>query len=202
MSEAITQLVEGAMASYWLFPALFAFAAIDGFFPAVPSESLVVTAGVFAAADGTPNLALVIVAAALGAFAGDHVSYLVGRTAGGRLRRRAGRKQAAAFRWAERALGERGGTLIIVCRYIPGARTAGTLTAGAARYPLRQFSLFDGLAALSWGTYSALVGFVGGAAFEDEPLKGVVLGLGLAISVALTVELVRHLRRRTAPAPC
>jgi membrane protein DedA with SNARE-associated domain len=202
MSEAITQLVEGAMASYWLFPALFAFAAIDGFFPAVPSESLVVTAGVFAAADGTPNLALIIVAAALGAFVGDHVSYLLGRTAGERLRRRRSPKQAAVFRWAEQTLEQRGGTLIIVCRYIPGARTAVTLTAGAARYPLRQFSTFDGVAAVSWGVYSALVGFVGGAAFEDEPLKGVVLGLGLAISVALTVELLRHLRRRTAPAPC
>jgi membrane-associated protein len=203
MSEAITQLVEGAMASWWVFPALFAFAAIDGFFPVVPSESLVVTAGVFAAADGVPSLPLVILAASLGAFAGDHVSYLVGRTAGGRLRRRAGPKQARAFRWAEQTLAQRGGTLIVVCRYIPGARTAVTLTAGATRYPLRQFSLFDGIAALSWGTYSALVGFAGGATFEDEPLKGVLLGLGLAIAVAGAIELVRHLRRRRAtPAPC
>jgi len=52
--------------------------------PAVPSESLVITAGVFAAT-GEPILAGVIVAAALGAFAGDHVSYLRVRTAGGRL---------------------------------------------------------------------------------------------------------------------
>jgi membrane-associated protein len=199
MSEAITQLVEGAMASWWVFPALFAFAAIDGFFPVVPSESLVVTAGVFAAADGVPSLPLVILAASLGAFVGDHVSYLVGRTAGGRLRRRAGPKQTRAFQWAEHTLARRGGTLIVVCRYIPGARTAVTLTAGATRYPLRQFSFFDGIAALSWGAYSALVGYIGGEAFEQEPWKGLALGLGIALSVTFAVELVRHLRRpRTA----
>jgi hypothetical protein len=47
----------------------------------------------------------------------------------------------------------------------------------------RKFSLFDGIAALSWGTYSALVGFIGGAAFEDDPFKGLALGLGLALTV-------------------
>ena len=49
MADAITQLVEGAMGSPWVFVALFAFAMIDAFFPIVPSESLVITAGVFAA---------------------------------------------------------------------------------------------------------------------------------------------------------
>ena len=84
MSDAITQLVEGAMASPWVLLALFAFAALDGFFPVVPSESLVVSAGVFAAANGEPSLPLVILAAALGAFTGDHVSYLVGTRAASR----------------------------------------------------------------------------------------------------------------------
>jgi membrane-associated protein len=202
MIDAITQLVEGAMSSPWVLLALFAVAAIDGFFPVVPSESLVVTAGVFSAATGEPSLPLVILAAALGAFTGDHVSYLVGRRAGERLERRnrPGTKRAAAFDWAGRTLGDRGGTILIVCRYIPGARTAVTLTAGAVRFPLRSFSTFDGIAALSWGLYSGLVGFIGGAAFEEEPLKGVVLGLGLAIGVAVLIEIVRHLRGRSAHA--
>ena len=195
MTDAITTLVEGAMASPWVLLALFAVAAIDGFFPVVPSESLVVTAGVFAASTGEPSLPLVILAASLGALTGDHVSYLLGRRAGGLVRTGDGKK-ASAFRWAGKTLAERGGTIIVVCRYIPGARTAVTLTAGAVRYPLRSFTAYDTIAAVSWGTYSGLIGFVGGAAFEEDPLKGVVLGLGLAISVAAVVELVRHLRRR------
>ena len=202
MAEAITELVEGAMASPWVYLALCAFAAIDAFFPVVPSESLVISAGVFAAT-GEPNLFAVIGVAARGAFAGDHISYMVGRTAGGRLLERAnpGSKKAAALERGGKLLSDRGGTIIIVCRYIPGARTAITLSAGALNYTLRKFSLFDGIAALSWGTYSALVGFIGGAAFEEDPFKGLALGLGLALTVTFAVELVRHLRRRPQPCP-
>ena len=200
MTDVISTLVEGAMASPWVLLALFAVAAVDGFFPAVPSESLVVTAGVFAAADGDPSLPLVIVVAALGAFAGDHVSYLLGHRAGGRLARRTrpGTRRGAAFAWAGRTLAERGGALIVVFRIIPGARTAVTLTAGAVRYPLRSFTVADAVAALSWAMYSALVGYVGGAAFEEEPLKGVLLGLGLALTVTVAVEIVRHTCRGPA----
>jgi membrane-associated protein len=194
MVEEITQAVEGAMSSPWVLLALFAVAAVDAFFPVVPSESLVVTAGVFSAADGEPLLPLIIAAAAAGAMVGDHVSYFIGRRAGTRLR--PGTKKAAAFAWAGRRLDERGGVILVICRYIPGARTAVTLTAGASRYSLRSFTTFDGIAALSWGAYSALIGYVGGSAFEEDPLKGVALGLGLAISVAAAIEVTRHLRRR------
>jgi membrane protein DedA with SNARE-associated domain len=186
MADSITELVEGAMGSPWVYLALCAFAAIDAFFPVVPSESLVISAGVFAAT-GEPNLFAVIGVAALGAFAGDHVSYMLGR-------------KAAALERGGKLLADRGGTIIIVCRYIPGARTAITLSAGALRYRLRSFSFFDGIAALSWGAYSALVGYVGGAAFEEEPFKGLALGLGLALCVTLLVEGIRHLRRRPAVA--
>jgi hypothetical protein len=44
----------------------------------------------------------------------------------------------------------------------------------------------------------ARVGYLGGAAFEDEAVKGVLLGLGLALSVAGAAELLRHARRRIA----
>jgi membrane-associated protein len=197
MAEAITELVEGAMGSPWVYLALCAFAAIDAFFPVVPSESLVISAGVFAAT-GEPNVFAVIGVAALGAFAGDHISYLAGRTAGGRLIRRArpGSRKAAAFERAGGLLTDRGGTILVVCRYIPGARTAITLTAGAVSYPLRSFSLFDGIAALSWASYSVLVGYLGGAAFEGDPFKGLALGLGLALTASALIEAVRQLRRR------
>jgi hypothetical protein len=70
------------------------------------------------------------------------------------------------------------------------------VTAGAVRHPLSSFSPYDAIAAASWATYAALVGFLGGAAFDGEPVKGVLSGLGLALSVAGAIELVRHLRRR------
>jgi len=197
MSDAILNLLDGAMTSPWIYAALFALAALDGFLPIVPSETLAISAGVYAAA-GDTTLGVVILAAALGAFAGDHLSYFTGRRYGRRLVDGAahGSRRAAGFGWARTQLSERGGSILIICRYIPGARTATTLTAGAVGHCLRSFSIFDAIAALSWGAYAALVGYIGGSAFEDQPLLGVGVGLGIALGLAGTVELVRHLRRR------
>jgi membrane protein DedA with SNARE-associated domain len=103
-----------------------------------------------------------------------------------------GTRRYAAVLWARQALAERGGLVLVVARYVPGGRTAVTLTMGSVRYPLRQFSGFAALAAVSWGIYCSLVGYIGGKAFEDNPLKGVVLGIGLALAVTLVVEVVRH----------
>ncbi|WP_433253564.1 DedA family protein [Streptosporangium sp. CA-135522] len=200
MTQAILDALHDVMTSPWIYPALFALAMLDGFFPVVPAETSVITAGVFAASTGAPNLALVIVVAALGAFAGDHISYAIGRTTNDRLRN--GRRSGKAFAWAERALTERGGLVLVVARYIPGGRTACTLTMGAVAYPRRPFALFDAVAASSWAIYSSLIGYVGGAAFENDPVKGLLLGLGIALSITVAVEAVRHVRRRrTAPAP-
>src|SRR5512134_2523338 len=110
MGDAIVQLVEGAVSSPWFYLALFAFAAIDGLFPLVPSESLVITAGEFAAG-GEPDLVPVVVTAAAGAFSGQHVSFLAVRIVGGRVfdRTRPGTRRRAALEWAARTLSSRGG---------------------------------------------------------------------------------------------
>ena len=201
------EALEAAITSPWAYLAIFAIAALDAFFPAVPSETLVITAGVFAAG-GEPALLPVILAAAAGAFLGDHISYQIGRTSGGILLRRLrpGTRRRAAFDWAQRTLAARGGLLLVVARYIPGGRIAATLTMGAVHYPRRKFALFDLLAAGSWATYSALIGYLGGAAFEHDRLKGLLFGLGLAATITVLVELARFLHhrrsaRRSLPSP-
>ncbi|MFC5747563.1 DedA family protein [Actinomadura rugatobispora] len=195
--DGVLDVLHAAVTSPWFYVALFAVAMIDGFFPVVPSESMVITGGVYAAS-GEPDLVLVIVLAALGAFAGDHVSYLVGRGSGGRLtgRLRPGSRRYGAFAWARRVMDERGGLILVVARYVPGGRTAVTLTMGAVGFRLRSFSFFAAVAAVSWALYGALLGFVGGRAFEHDPIKGVALGIGLAIALTVVVEAVRYLRRR------
>lgn len=195
MTDAIMTLLHDVMTSPWIYAAIAAIAVIDAFFPVVPSETAVITAGVFAASTGAPHLGLVIAAAAAGAFIGDNISYQIGRAGGARFQKR------AAIRWAHAAFQERGGLLLVVARYIPGGRTAVTLTTGVVRYPLHRFAFFDGLAVLSWALYSAMIGYIGGAAFEDNPFKGLLLGLGIALTVTAIVEIVRYaLRRRTPPA--
>lgn len=189
-------VLHGVITSPWIYLLIFGIAAVDGFFPVVPSESLVITAGVYAAG-GEPHLGGVIVVAAAGALTGDHISYLIGRTSSGRLDRwlRPGGRRHTAFRWAGRVLGERGGLILVVARYIPGGRTAATMTMGAVRHPLRSFVPYAVLAAASWGVYSAAIGYLGGRAFEDDPLRGLAAGIGLAITITVTVEGVRCLRR-------
>jgi membrane-associated protein len=197
--DRMIEILESAITSPWVYVALFAIAVLDGFFPVVPSETMVITAGVFAAG-GEPELVPVIAVAALGAFIGDHISYEIGRRTGpGMLRRlRPGGRRRAAFDWAANTLAVRGGLLLVVARYVPGGRTVATMTTGAVGYSRRKFALFGALAASSWGLYSALVGYLGGAAFEHDKLKGLLFGLGLAATITMLVELARHLRRRRA----
>lgn len=194
MIDNLLELGYAAMTSPWIYVAVFLFAAIDAFFPLVPSETLVIAAGAFAVT-GEPNAILVVAAAATGAFAGDHVSYGIGRKAGDRIIGRArGRRGRAAWDWARRMIARRGGPLLVVARYVPGGRTATTLTMGAVSHPLRSFAAWDAVAALTWGVYSTLLGYLGGAAFHDEPLKGVLVGIGLGLAVTAAIEVIRWRR--------
>jgi membrane protein DedA with SNARE-associated domain len=216
VGAGITHLVDQAMDSPWIYLALLVLAALDGVVPLVPSETAVITAGVFAAT-GEPNVILVVAAAALGAYTGDHVSYFIGwfaRDRWGRRRQarpgppegrvargRAGSRRRVALDWARRTLAKRGGLVLVVARYLPGGRTAVTLTTGAVGYPLRLFSSFDALGAVSWGLYCTLIGYLGGKAFEHNPVAGLLLGFGVAVSTTILVELVRRYRLRHAHRP-
>lgn len=198
MSDAILDIVLPVMSSPWVYLALFAVSLIDAFFPAVPSESLVITAGVFAASTGNPNLLFATVVAAAGAVGGDHISYAIGRFAGYRLfsRMQPGTRRHAAYQWAGQALEKRGGLILVVARFIPGGRTAITISAGSVRYALRKFTFFDCIAGVSWAVYSVTIGFVGGSAFEEDPILGLLVGFGIAVAITVIVEVVRYLRNR------
>jgi membrane-associated protein len=196
--DEFTQLVSDA--SGWAYGIVFLLALLDALVPLVPSESSVITAGVVASS-GDLDVALIVVAAAAGAFAGDNTAYVIGRRYGARIEARffSGARARKRIEWAERQLAERGGELIAVGRFIPGGRTAVTLSAGTLRFPWRRFAAFDALAAVAWALYATLLGYFGGRAFEHAPWKGLLLALGLAFAVAAAVELTRWwLKRRTS----
>ena len=62
--------------------------------------------------------------------------------------------------------------LIIVCRFIPGGRTAVTLTCGLISYDRRKFVTATAVAAVIWALYAFFIGRLGGKAFEDKPWAG------------------------------
>lgn len=197
MFNHFVQLVSDA--SGWAYGIVFLLALLDALLPVVPSETVVITAGVVAAA-GSMNLPLVILAAACGAFAGDNVAYLIGYRFGGRAADRflRGEKGRRSLRWAEIQLYERGGELIAVARFIPAGRTAVTLSAGTVRFPWPRFAVYDAIAAVIWGGYASLLGYFGGKTFEGAAWKGLVLALGIAFALTGLIEAVRwYLKRRS-----
>jgi membrane protein DedA with SNARE-associated domain len=198
MFNHFTQLV--AHASGWAYGIVFLLAFLDSLVPIVPSETAVITAGVVASG-GDLSVPLVILAAAGGAFLGDNAAYLVGHLAGERFVGRFFRSEKSHRRieWAERQLQERGAILIIGARFIPGGRTAVTLSAGLLAYPWRRFVFFDAIAAFVWATYATMLGYFGGRAFEHSTWKGLVLALGLAFAVGALIEGGRWLLHRRRP---
>lgn len=198
MEELLLSYLEPALSSPWLYLIVLVLATLDGFFPLVPSESVVITGGAFAAATGSPNLFLVMLAAATGAFVGDNTAYFIGRFADRRLGRWLWRspRRWRAHEWAQRALQERGGQMILVGRFIPGGRTATSIAAGALGYERRRFRIYTGAAAAAWGTYSALLGYIGGVAFKEHPIRGMLLGMAIGAVLTLVIEVVRRVRRR------
>jgi membrane-associated protein len=176
-------------------------AAFDVVVPILPSESAVILGGVLAW-QGRLHPVPLVVAAAAGAIAGDHLSYAIGRwTQRGRPQpsRRGDRRMGKAERlqvWAARQLDRRGPALLIVARFIPGGRTASTFMAGRTAYPLRRFTPATIAAGLLWATFATLLGYIGGQTFHDETLLATGLGILLAVGFAALVELVMSWRER------
>jgi membrane-associated protein len=190
-------LLDLITASNWTYLVLFGIAALDAFFPVVPSETAVITAGVLAAS-GRLDLAFVLGSAAAGAWLGDNISYFLGRRVGHPIRRRFfdGERARARLAWARRQLEVRGPPLIVLARFVPGGRTAVTFTAGLVHYPwVTRFLPWSLVAAVAWALYAGLVGYLGGRVFEEEPLYGLLLAFAIAGTVALAYEVVRRLRR-------
>ena len=195
MLESLTDYVSG---SPWTYAFLFGIAALDAVFPVVPSETAVIIRGVLAG-QGDLILPLVIVCAATGAILGDNASYWIGRLAGERLIQRFFKgERRKRIDWAERQINERGPYLIVIGRFIPGGRTAVTLASGLLEMPWRKFLLFDILAGALWGSYAALLGYVGGKTFEESPWKGFLVAFAVALAVSGAIETYRWLRRRRA----
>jgi membrane-associated protein len=181
-----------------------ALAAFDVVVPVLPSESAVILGGVLAW-QGRLHPVPLILAAAAGAIAGDHLSYAIGRwTQRGRPQphRRGDRRMGKAERlqlWAARQLDRRGPALLIVARFIPGGRTASTFMAGRTAYPLSRFTPPVVAAGLLWASFATMLGYIGGQTFHEQTLLATGLGMLLALGFAVLVELVmsRVERRRS-----
>src|SRR5258707_1797245 len=124
-----------------------------GFF--LPGDSLLVTAGIFAAVAGVP-LSLLFMhwlnPVILCAIVGDQLGYWIGRSAGATLYKR---EDSFFFRRShlQRAhdfYEKYGGRAVILARFVPIVRTFCPPVAGAARMPYARYLLFDFLRGVFW----------------------------------------------------
>ena len=200
MLELVTQAfdwLKDFSSSPWFYLIIFVIAVLDSVLPIVPSETLVIIGGVSA---GLGNLwvPFVIVCAIAGAFIGDNLSYSLGREASDWVMRRQNRTEKGARRMAAvvEQVHERGGLLLITARFIPGGRTALTLSCGVTLQSRRWFMGWAAIAAIIWGHYAALLGFIGGKSFEENHTLAFIIAFVTAFSITAMIEIVRWLIKR------
>lgn len=129
-----------------------------GFF--FPGDTLLLTAGVFAA-QGKLSLLSVILVVAIAAIAGDNVGYHIGRRYGRRLFHKPDglifrqeyvqRSEKFYERWGSRTM--------LIAHFVPVVRTFVPPVAGVARMNYPKFVIFDAVGDLAWAIIVTLIGY-------------------------------------------
>ncbi|KRE59070.1 alkaline phosphatase [Arthrobacter sp. Soil736] len=200
--QAINDFILAAAGQPWVLILVLACCVIDGFFPPIPSESVVVGLAAVAATADVPNPLLLIAVAALGAFTGDNTAYLIGRSVGTkRWRWMRGPRMQRAFRWAGGELRKRPASLILVARFVPIGRVAVNLTAGATHFSRPRFIGMTVLSATLWASYSVAIGLFFGQWFEHNHLLGAAIAIVCAIVLGILVDIAITRLRGRVPDP-
>jgi membrane-associated protein len=169
-----------------------------GFF--LPGDSLLITAGVLAAArpDAFP-IQLVIFVCFIAAVTGDAVGYTFGHRFGRRLYERPDSRffKRSHLLAAEQFYERHGGKTIVVARFMPFVRTFAPIVAGTARMRYPRFAVFNFTGALLWAVGLPLAGYALGAVMGEtlDRWLFVILAVVVALSLLPTfIHLYRHNR--------
>jgi len=129
-----------------------------GFF--LPGDSLLVTAGVFAAA-GQLDIVWLNALLITAAIVGDTVGYWIGRKAGPALfnRPRSRFFNPAHLRRAHDFYEKHGGKTIILARFMPIVRTFAPVVAGMGRMAYRRFVAFNVFGGALWVLSMTFIGY-------------------------------------------
>jgi membrane-associated protein len=169
-----------------------------GFF--LPGDSLLVTAGIFAAG-GYLQLRWLLAPVMLCAIVGDQVGYWIGRKAGPALYKR---EDSLFFRRShlQKAHGfyERyGGRAVIFARFVPIVRTFCPPVAGAAHMPYSRYLLFDIFGGILWVGTMILGGYFLGLSVPNIGQQiHYVIGVVVVLSVLPAVISILRARRAVA----
>lgn len=199
--DGVDAWLQAIAASPWALLAMAVLLFADAFLVVIPGEAAVTAFGALAVAHGTPSLGGVILVAGAAAFAGDLCCYLVGRAVGvERWAWMRGPRVSAALEWARRRLERNAALVLFTARFVPFARLAVNLAAGASRVQPARYLGVAALAALAWAAYQAVIGAVVAAVVPGGPVVAVVVSIVVAVGIGVGIDLLlaRRAKRRAA----
>jgi membrane-associated protein len=173
-----------------------------GFF--LPGDSLLVTAGVFAAA-GTIELRWLLLPVMLCAIVGDQLGYWIGRGAGASLYKR---KDSFFFRRShlQRAhdfYEKYGGKTIILARFVPIIRTFCPPVAGAAGMSYSLYVTYDIFGGILWVGSTIGGGYLLGRSIPNvgQKIHYVIAAVVVLSLLPAVIGILRERKRPKAGAP-
>lgn len=172
--------------------------AADAFFPSVPAEVAVATAGSLAA-EGKFGLVTVILLSALGSWLGDAALYQLVKHSLSPLvdRSRWGRRLQSGTQEAIDMLGRSGALVTIIgARFLPGGRLASSATAGLSGMRARSYLVGDAIGGLLWSVWMAGIGFAANTTTALPFWASALVGAGASTLIASAVAGILALRRR------
>ena len=167
-----------------------------GFF--LPGDSLLITAGIFAAR-GDLNLGLLMVLATVAAFVGNTSGYLIGRRFGPLVFSRVRFLKPEYVEQAREYFAKNGNQTLILSRFIPVIRTIVPTLAGTVHLDFRLFTIYNAVGAVLWGGGVTLAGYLLGKVIPKDLLDKyilVIIGVVLVASfVPIALEVLKRRRR-------
>jgi len=165
-----------------------------GFF--LPGDSLLVTAGVFAAA-GHLDIWSILLLVSVAAIVGDQVGYYIGYRTGPRIFRREDSllfKRAHLLR-AQEFYEKHGGKTIILARFMPIIRTFAPVVAGVATMEYRRFVTYNVVGGILWVWSMALLGYSLGRVVPDID-RHIHVVIVVIVFLSILPGIVEYIRSR------
>ena len=161
-----------------------------GFF--LPGDSLLVTAGIFAA-HGHLDMVTLNIALSLAAIAGDSVGYAIGVRAGPKLFTRQdsllfNRKHLIS---AKEFYDKYGAFTIVVARFMPIIRTFAPVVAGIGQMQYRKFIAYNVFGGIFWVLSTTLAGYFLGTMIPNIQEKIHVV-IAIVIVVSLLPAIIKY----------
>ena len=166
-----------------------------GFF--LPGDSLLVTAGLFAA-KGDLDIVWLNLALMAAAIVGDGVGYWIGWKAGKALY---SRPNSFFFRRehlikTHEFYERHGGKTIIIARFMPIVRTFAPTVAGAAEMTYKHFAFYNVIGGIAWVSSMTLTGYFLGQVFGEALERNIHILVAVVIFLSLLPAIIAWLRER------